>query len=86
METTWTRCSSGPRAHTANQAMAKAMNPVDMTAHSRLSSASVVKVKALSADRKSTRLNSSHCSISYAVFCLKKKNCIPDRINILFNI
>src|SRR5690242_21459353 len=26
------------------------------------------------ADRKSTRLNSSHMSISYAVFCLKKKN------------
>src|SRR5438309_8981476 len=26
-----------------------------------------------SADRKSTRLNSSHSSISYAVFCLKKK-------------
>src|SRR5207245_670973 len=25
-------------------------------------------------DRKSTRLNSSHGSISYAVFCLKKKN------------
>src|SRR5690242_21495916 len=29
-------------------------------------------------DRKSTRLNSSHMSISYAVFCLKKKNvCTP---------
>src|SRR5580698_7300506 len=27
-------------------------------------------------DRKSTRLNSSHMSISYAVFCLKKKNII----------
>src|SRR5256885_1552785 len=27
-----------------------------------------------SADRKSTRLNSSHLVISYAVFCLKKKN------------
>src|SRR5438309_3555598 len=27
-----------------------------------------------SKDRKSTRLNSSHSSISYAVFCLKKKN------------
>src|SRR5207249_11325188 len=27
----------------------------------------------LSQDRKSTRLNSSHVSISYAVFCLKKK-------------
>src|SRR6266540_6959745 len=26
------------------------------------------------ADRKSTRLNSSHITISYAVFCLKKKN------------
>src|SRR5699024_6454131 len=29
------------------------------------------------ADRKSTRLNSSHVSISYAVFCLKKKTHIP---------
>src|SRR5699024_11710389 len=27
----------------------------------------------LTSDRKSTRLNSSHVSISYAVFCLKKK-------------
>src|SRR3712207_7015752 len=27
-----------------------------------------------SKDRKSTRLNSSHANISYAVFCLKKKN------------
>src|SRR3712207_7341835 len=27
----------------------------------------------LGADRKSTRLNSSHANISYAVFCLKKK-------------
>src|SRR3712207_8632704 len=28
----------------------------------------------VAADRKSTRLNSSHANISYAVFCLKKKN------------
>src|SRR3989442_2017845 len=28
----------------------------------------------IKADRKSTRLNSSHVRISYAVFCLKKKN------------
>src|SRR3712207_7262777 len=28
-------------------------------------------------DRKSTRLNSSHANISYAVFCLKKKNRHP---------
>src|SRR5699024_12762795 len=32
------------------------------------------RVCAASRDRKSTRLNSSHVSISYAVFCLKKKN------------
>src|SRR2546430_9382582 len=30
-------------------------------------------------DRKSTRLNSSHSQISYAVFCLKKKKEIPDK-------
>src|SRR5438045_7257936 len=33
----------------------------------------VVQVEADLADRKSTRLNSSHLGISYAVFCLKKK-------------
>src|SRR5699024_5822710 len=32
-------------------------------------------------NRKSTRLNSSHVSISYAVFCLKKKKGIIFRIN-----
>src|SRR3712207_8480222 len=31
-------------------------------------------VAAVVVDRKSTRLNSSHANISYAVFCLKKKN------------
>src|SRR3712207_6847651 len=30
-------------------------------------------------DRKSTRLNSSHANISYAVFCLKKKRTSPWR-------
>src|SRR5438477_8875393 len=33
----------------------------------------IIFVSAYSEDRKSTRLNSSHMSISYAVFCLKKK-------------
>src|SRR5690625_6579362 len=34
-------------------------------------------------DRKSTRLNSSHVAISYAVFCLKKKKCTErdDRLS-----
>src|SRR3712207_8702826 len=40
-------------------------------------------------DRKSTRLNSSHANISYAVFCLKKKKIIhivistPQKISIM---
>src|SRR2546430_8511644 len=33
-------------------------------------------------DRKSTRLNSSHSQISYAVFCLKKKKQIPHPVDI----
>src|SRR2546430_10335673 len=33
-----------------------------------------IPVRELREDRKSTRLNSSHSQISYAVFCLKKKN------------
>src|SRR5256886_4079576 len=36
-----------------------------------------------SVDRKSTRLNSSHSQISYAVFCLKKKNKIEDLATVL---
>src|SRR4051794_41532253 len=39
----------------------------DLTAHRR------PMVRPMNRDRKSTRLNSSHPSISYAVFCLKKK-------------
>src|SRR2546430_13536266 len=37
------------------------------------------------ADRKSTRLNSSHSQISYAVFCLKKKK-TPHKINLDFSV
>src|SRR2546427_5280606 len=32
-------------------------------------------------DRKSTRLNSSHSQISYAVFCLKKKNIQEQKVD-----
>src|SRR5438309_4542046 len=37
-------------------------------------------------DRKSTRLNSSHSSISYAVFCLKKKKKIRKNINYVIKV
>src|SRR5256885_12705849 len=36
-------------------------------------------------DRKSTRLNSSHLVISYAVFCLKKKNILHRTADAYFN-
>src|SRR5699024_6110851 len=39
----------------------------------RISGLLGIDIGVLAADRKSTRLNSSHVSISYAVFCLKKK-------------
>src|SRR3712207_1853252 len=45
---------------------------VDLSRVTVLSSTAVASF--LSADRKSTRLNSSHANISYAVFCLKKQN------------
>src|SRR2546426_6990210 len=43
------------------------------------------RVSGVDRDRKSTRLNSSHLVISYAVFCLKKKNnnaCTNDGQNV----
>src|SRR3712207_7384071 len=36
-------------------------------------------------DRKSTRLNSSHANISYAVFCLKKKNTSKNSSHSLYS-
>src|SRR5256886_5027204 len=39
----------------------------------RTLTSSYLKAENRNADRKSTRLNSSHSQISYAVFCLKKK-------------
>src|SRR3712207_7179379 len=46
---------------------------VDVTAGQVLSVGPAVIVTPAEGDRKSTRLNSSHANISYAVFCLKKK-------------
>src|SRR3989454_3632062 len=50
----------------AGEAHALAVSPSSLTRYSTLAAAI--------SDRKSTRLNSSHLVISYAVFCLKKKN------------
>src|SRR3712207_8532345 len=56
------------------QAVATAANLLDSTSESAPISVGLwPRVE----DRKSTRLNSSHANISYAVFCLKKKQQSP---------
>src|SRR3712207_7447804 len=47
--------------------------PVNGVRHNKDRATMGVKLMNLPEDRKSTRLNSSHANISYAVFCLKKK-------------
>src|SRR5205085_3723773 len=58
------------------KAVAAGMNPMDLKRGIDLAVDAVVKdiqKRSKKVDRKSTRLNSSHSQISYAVFCLKKK-------------
>src|SRR5690625_6295028 len=47
---------------------------VSLTAEGRGALEALDQAQAVESDRKSTRLNSSHVAISYAVFCLKKKS------------
>src|SRR3712207_7486634 len=56
------------------KSVAAGMNPMDLKRGIDLATAEVVRdIQARTKkDRKSTRLNSSHANISYAVFCLKK--------------
>src|SRR5258708_27024183 len=54
--------------------------PANQLGNSRLISAGTAPFAPINLDRKSTRLNSSHQIISYAVFCLKKKE--RDLINL----
>src|SRR2546422_7923966 len=62
--TTLFRSALGPAGHVASVALLLAAG---------LGIAISLVVRPRAADRKSTRLNSSHGYISYAVFCLKKK-------------
>src|SRR5256885_2530252 len=75
--TTLFRSSEGPRAQ-STRAFARNFSRLTELAialwDERLSTAAVERE-----DRKSTRLNSSHLVISYAVFCLKKKKRHQDR-------
>src|SRR3712207_8913960 len=55
------------------RARGKDMPSASTRRHSSLTRTSDSQSSACGLDRKSTRLNSSHANISYAVFCLKKK-------------
>src|SRR5258707_12446360 len=57
--------------HDALPIFARALVLVDVVP--RLNEVGASKIADFMEDRKSTRLNSSHANISYAVFCLKKK-------------
>src|SRR5437870_9439018 len=69
--TTLFRSTSGTRQMVPNKIEALAPN--------------LVMFRARASDRKSTRLNSSHVAISYAVFCLKKKNNIKLKHASVYN-
>src|SRR5436305_7506227 len=72
MERMTSRSRSFPRAR-ASATKAPVMDAVRVPPSAWMTSQSIQIVRSPSADRKSTRLNSSHVRISYAVFCLKKK-------------
>src|SRR5258708_27307942 len=61
---------AGTRVHYVDQGM----GPAVVLVHGFCSSLEIWSQLVPELDRKSTRLNSSHQIISYAVFCLKKKN------------
>src|SRR5690349_22452883 len=70
------------------------LHRVDPDGLPRLAASGDIVVSIANTDRKSTRLNSSHVEISYAVFCLKKKkkkkkmnlSIIQHKLNIITNM
>src|SRR5437764_2257874 len=71
------------RSHGSIGATGTAHDALDVADDHTPEAMSIVKQRHRNIDRKSTRLNSSHRCISYAVFCLKKKKKIKinDTLN-----
>src|SRR5690606_41640049 len=71
----WPRASGSSVKNTGTSRSSKPSSSPSpsSSAEPRPVSANPAAIQRRSADRKSTRLNSSHVKISYAVFCLKKK-------------
>src|SRR3712207_8927890 len=68
---------ASPSRHDRFRLAGKAAGVEDERQRPRSLLAPVGLPKGACRDRKSTRLNSSHANISYAVFCLKKKKTTP---------
>src|SRR3712207_7874168 len=69
-------------AFTAARAAAGALGATVNVLHTAASRVGALELGFVTeGDRKSTRLNSSHANISYAVFCLKKKNNQPQYLS-----
>src|SRR5690349_23227325 len=66
-----TRCRCGSTSQTIRPS--QRYWPGSSKQHSKVTNTRICRLRNWSKDRKSTRLNSSHVEISYAVFCLKKK-------------
>src|SRR5256885_3509014 len=73
--------SSGRKLSKANDSMSRLYAVEGLMTLTGANADHRLRVPTSAVDRKSTRLNSSHLVISYAVFCLKKK-----KTNILINI
>src|SRR2546422_2204284 len=69
----WLHSHSTPQFHTRAQLFGLGLEPEPLTLALRRLERRGLQHGQLEQDRKSTRLNSSHGYISYAVFCLKKK-------------
>src|SRR3712207_8955746 len=74
--TTLFRSEAAPPGRHGFHALAGVVRFVDEQGQDNLAGRAVFEVPG--EDRKSTRLNSSHANISYAVFCLKKKNILSS--------
>src|SRR5260221_4523269 len=75
----WLQLPEAPR-HIKGDAAGEIETPADGRWTEAVRERYADRIEAILADRKSTRLNSSHTVISYAVFCLKKKR-IRSRTN-----
>src|SRR3712207_7110110 len=73
-------CAADPRRGRRRRARAALRRPRDHGGDERDHRG---QGRAHGSDRKSTRLNSSHANISYAVFCLKKKKITSQNRNLL---